>query len=438
MSDGTKYRPITFSDVLGLDNIKDILRATLRKGEYKPAYLFIGEYSSGKTTLGRLFARSILCSNRQEDQSPCNECQSCRDFLENRSTSYTEVDAASKGTKEKVQELLEALTYETVTEKRVILLDECHGISSAGKDALLLQLEKNNSNVVFIFCTTAGDKVPSQLKSRCCEFQIPLPTEANIQKKLEYICNLNDYKYNPDALYSIIQSTGRHYRDAEIKLGLVVLLGDINEENVSKVVTTLNKEIAYLLASLPYDLAQVFKAVDYLVGRLNIKDIYENILRMLNDTLKYTQGVTFESSTYTETLKILSKQYGSSVYEILDYILTKNRLNDPTVFQSDLLVIHYKLIQGHFEPKASAVAPKKDIPQKPVNPAQNKTSLEEIYNLPPWEKEEAIREMKNKKLQEKNEKGIEDNVTKSWGPEIIETDAITKKASLRTLNTKHK
>ena len=423
MSEGTKYRPITFDDVLGLDNIKDILKATLIKGQYEPAYLFIGEYSSGKTTLGRIFARSILCSNRKEDGSPCNECQSCKDFLAERSSSYTEVDAATNSTKEKIQELLEALTYETVTEKRVILLDECHGISTAGKDALLLQLEKSNNNVVFIFCTTAADKVPPQLKSRCCEFQIPLPTEANIQKKLEYICKLNSYNYTPDALYSIIQATGRHYRDAEIKLGLAALLGDINDENVSKVVTTCTKEIAFLLSTLPYDLTKVFKAVEYLTSRMNIKDIYEGILRMLNDTLKYTKGIIPESPTYAEALKVLATQYGQTLYEVIDYILAKNRLTDLTVFQADLLVLHYKMSKNDFVPKTTISPTKKE--EKPVQKSTTKeiTTLEEIYNLPPWEKEEKIRELKNNKLKENKETEIVENVTKKWGPEYTQSPA---------------
>jgi DNA polymerase III subunit gamma/tau len=426
MSEGTKYRPITFDDVLGLDNIKDILKATLKKGQYEPAYLFIGEYSSGKTTLGRIFARSILCSNRKEDGSPCNECQSCRDFLEERSSSYTEVDAATNSTKEKIQELLEALTYETVTEKRVILLDECHAISSSGKDALLLQLEKNNSNVVFIFCTTVGDKVPPQLKSRCCEFQIPLPTEVNIQKKLEYICKLNSYNYTPDALYSIIQATGRHYRDAEIKLGLASLLGDINDENVSKVVTTCTKEIAFLLSTLPYDLTKVFKAVEYLTSRMNIKDIYENILRMLNDTLKYTKGIIPESTTYAEALKILSVQYGQTLYEVIDYILAKNRLTDLTVFQADILVLHYKMSKNDFVPKNTTTNPtptKKEEKQAQKVETKSAITLEEIYNLPPWEKEEKIRELKNSKLKENKNNEIVEKVTEKWGPEYTQSPA---------------
>lgn len=84
---GTKYRPLDFDSVFGLDDIKDILKAIIKSDQYDPAYLFEGDYSSGKTTLGRLFSRSILCHNRKEDMSPCNECSSCLDFLAERNTS---------------------------------------------------------------------------------------------------------------------------------------------------------------------------------------------------------------------------------------------------------------------------------------------------------------------------------------------------------------
>jgi DNA polymerase-3 subunit gamma/tau len=427
---GTEYRPLNFDDVLGLDNIKDILRAILKSKDYDPAYLFVGEYSSGKTTLGRMLARSILCSNRKEDMSPCNECPSCKDFLEERSLAYIEVDAANNSTKEKIQEILEALIYETVAEKRIILLDECHEISKAGKDALLIQLEKKNKNVVFIFCTTAVDKMPPELRSRCVEFQLPLPTEANIQKKLEHICKVNNFNYTPDALSTIIQATGRHYRDAEIRLGTISKLGDINEENVGKVVTLYNKELAYLLSTLTYDLTKAFKAVEWLTGRVNIKNIYESILRMLNDSIKYTQGFTFESTSYNEILKILSKQYGTSAFEVVDYLLTKNRLNDLTMFQSDLLIIHYKFLQGHFEPKEPT--PRKPAPESTtkVEKSPQVFDFDFINKQPPWEKEELIRQVKHKKLQEHEESKVPENVSKEWGPQIIKTTA-AKKAVLR-------
>jgi DNA polymerase III gamma/tau subunit len=286
--------------------------------------------------------------------------------------------------------------------------------------------------VIFIFGTTSVDKMPDTLRSRCAELQFPLPTETNVYKKMEYICKVKDFYYTPDALYTIIQATGRHYRDAEIKLGQASRFGDINEENVNKVVTICNKEIAYMLVTLQYDLTKTFKAVEYLTGRMNIHAIYEGILRLLNDTLKYVQGFTFESTSYTETLKILAKQYSSIAYEVIDYILTKHRLNDLTVFQSDLLILHYKFLQNHFVPKettANKTAP--SVEQK----SQQVVNIDYVNSQPPWEREEIIRQGKYNKIKEKEDSKISENLSKTWGPEIIE-NAVAKKTVLRKPITK--
>jgi DNA polymerase III subunit gamma/tau len=437
---GTKYRPLDFDSVLGLDNVKDILKAIIKSGSYDPAYLFEGDYSSGKTTLARLFARSILCNNKKDDMSPCNECPSCKDFLSERNPSYIEIDAANNGSKEKIQELLEKLKYETVSGVVIIFLDECHEISKAGKDALLIELEKENKNVIFLFGTTSIDKMPPELRSRCVEFQLPQPTEAYVLKKLQKICELNSLQYTQDALFTIVQSSGRHYRDAEIKLEVTSRLGDINEENVAKVVTLYIKEIAYLLIALPYDLSKTFKAAEYLISRMNIKDLYGNILMMINDTIKYSQGFTFESASYVEILKMLSKQYSASAFEVLDYLLSRQRLNDLTLFHSDLLILHYKFLQGHFD-KKELVLPKVVTPK--VYPSNNdaekksgrEIGLDYINQHAPWEREELVRQIKNKKSKENQDNRIEENVSKEWGPQIKGSTA-DRKAILRGQITK--
>ena len=78
---GEEFRPLEFSSVFGLETTKELLQKTLKKKVYDPAYLFVGGHTTGKTSLGRIFARAILCENPKDDMSPCNECPSCKDFL---------------------------------------------------------------------------------------------------------------------------------------------------------------------------------------------------------------------------------------------------------------------------------------------------------------------------------------------------------------------
>lgn len=435
---GTKFRPLDFKSVYGLENIKEILCAYVRTGEYDSAYLFEGEYSSGKTTLARLFARSILCQNRREDMSPCNECFSCKEFLQERNPAYIEIDAANSGTKERIQEMLESLSYESVASKRIIFLDEAHEISKAGKDSLLLRLERQDENVIFIFGTTELNKMSPALKSRCVEFHLPLPTEELIQSKLEEICEIQKIPYTQDGLHILVRSANRHYRDAEINLGVVSKLGDVSVENVEKVVTYYDKELAYLLSTLPYDLPKVMKAADYLAGRMNIRDIYHGILRLLVDSIKLSQGLSFGSEEYNQIVGILAKQYGRSAFEVIDYLMARQRLVDLTVFHSDLLVLHYKFLEDHFAPKSS-VAKKEDVSQeKKTDKSDLAKNLQYINSRPPWERESLVRELKAKKLREEKDDRTEERVSSEWGFDESADSAPDKKAVLKGVFSKQK
>ncbi len=324
------------------------------------------------------------------------------------------------------------MTYESTASKRIVLLDECHEISKAGKDALLLQLERQDENVIFIFCTTDLNKMPPALKSRCVEFHLPLPTEDFVQAKLERICKEQDLEYSQDALHTLVRSANRHYRDAEISLGVASKLGDISVENVEKVVTQHDKELAYLLSTLPYDLSKAMKAADYLVGRMNIRDIYHGLLRLLVDAVKGGMGFGFGSEEYAEIVGILSKQYGRQAFEVLDYLLSRQRLGDLTTFHSDLLVIHYKFLQDHFSPKGPVQKPQEEKPaaKKPEKTALAK-GLQYINSRPPWERESLVREFKAKKLQETQDDRTNERVSSEWGVEEAATQASGKQAVLK-------
>jgi len=416
---GTQYRPLNFENVLGLPVVKSVLQKVLKSEEYDPGYLFVGSYSTGKTTIARIFARSILCENRKEDMSPCNECRSCKQFLEKRHPGYLEVDAANYGTKENIKTIKESLQYESVTNYKIVLFDEAHNISKEGKDALLTQLETPGTKIILIFCTTEDRKMPKTIRSRCMSFQFVEPFEKDVVKKLKSIADERKISYEDEALHLIVRATGRHYRDAENKLRQVSLLGDVTADSVKAVTGAYDDEVVAMLATLSYDLSKSIKIADYLASRLNVRDIYEMVIRLSNDCIKYMSGVTYSSEHYTDLLKVLKKQYGNSLFEIIDYILTKNRLNDRTFFQADLLVLHYKFLRGNFEPK-NIEAPKKeseDTPRVKKERTVDDDLLETIKDLQPWEREDAIRDFKTRKIAETQEELVPEAVSESWGPE---------------------
>ena len=418
---GTKYRPLDFNSVLGLDSIKLILQRIIDRKEFDPAYLFSGDFSTGKTTLGRIFVRSVFCTNRKKDMSPCNECSSCKDFLSERHPGYIEIDAANNGSKEKIKEIREKLSYESVTSRIFILFDECHNISKEGNDALLKELEKDRDNVHFIFCTTELDKMPPPLRSRCIQFEIHQPTEENIRKKLEFICKKENINYELEALRLIVQSTGRHYRDSENKLRQVSFLGDISLENTKKVTCVYEEEIARMLIYLSDDVNIAMEICDYLVERMNVKNIYQTILRLIVDGIKLLQGDMEVDNSAMSYMNDLVRQYGDSLYEMLDFILSKGRFTDLTFLQSDLLLMHYKFLRCQFDSKApapqaaSVSAPNKDQDQKIVS----RNKMEKLKQAgSSWERAEMMRKLRNEKNKTKKDDRVEEAVSKAWGPEV--------------------
>ena len=412
----TKYRPQDFKSVLGLDVQKEILQNILRKQEYDPAYLFSGDWSTGKTTLARIFARSIFCQNRKEDMSPCNECFSCREFLAERHPGYIEIDAANNGTKDKIKEIRDSLSYDTVSGRLVILYDEAHNISKEGKDAWLKELEKEYENVHLIFCTTEIDKMPDSLRSRCMQFTINHPTEAHIKDKLRFISLQNNLNVEDDALSAIVQGVGCHYRDAENKLRQISFLGDISLENTKKVVNIYNEEVSKMLIALSVDINEVMAIADFLVSRMTIKEIYNNIIRMLIDSLRLINGLVTESSTYNAILTNVAKQYGESLYEVIDFILSKNRFNDLSLFQSDLLLIHYKYLRSQFDPKVAVVSPgQSNVPAADSSEKQKGNKMEDLKTVSsPWERAEIIRNLKKEK-KDAGDSRVPEVVSSEWG-----------------------
>lgn len=420
---GVEYRPLTFGEVLGLDDAKAILREILRTGDYDPGYIFGGSHATGKTTLGRIFARAMLCSNRAEDMSPCNECKSCRDFLAERNPGYLEIDAANQGTKEKVQAIKDSLRYETLSNRKIILFDEAHDISDAGKDALLTQLERLDPNIVIIFCTTEPEKMHQTIRSRCMEFAVQDPSEALVKQKLEGICGSRGIEHDPEALDDIVRSVGRHYRDAENKLRQVSLLGDVSRDNVKRAVSLYVDETVGLLLTLPDDLGRALTFSDYLLSKMGVHRIYALVVRILVDSIKHSNGVPFPEGRYSDLLMAVAKKYGPMVYEVLDYIVSKNRLNDQQMFQSDILILHYRFRKGSFAVKEQAPPTMQERPVQPTKgdvPDRMSLSITDLSKLPEGKREDVVREFKESRRRKKVDERVSEKVSKTWGPDTKE------------------
>ena len=278
-----KFRPLVFSDVIGQNAAKTILSKTIAQGlTPSNAYLLPGPHGVGKTTLARIFARALLCSSPLETGDPCNECPSCKAHIADTHTGYREVDAANHGDKDEIQSLLQSLSYESESGLTVVLLDECQGISKAGKDALLKLLETvSGGTFVFLFCTTEPHKVPLALYSRCTVLPIRTLEPNEVQGKLKAICDAEGLSYEPQALFNIALASAGHMRDAEQLLrtaSLVSESGGITEESVEVSGVASLSDISKALVAMPRNPAGSLAVLDRVISYAGPRSVYEGLL----------------------------------------------------------------------------------------------------------------------------------------------------------------
>ena len=286
MSLDTKYRPIRFVDVLGQEATIKILRQFVVSGKgYQQSYLFAGPFGSGKTTLGRLLARALLCDAPEEGE-PCNQCPSCQSILvSGGSDLYTEVDAATNSGKDNIKRITDELRYATFSGKRrIYLFDEAHQLSSFALDALLKPLEENipgtqEKRMICIFCTTEPEKMRNTILSRCAPmFVVRSLPPGVIAERLKYVCEQEGIEYEGDQLQVIAEITECHIRDALKAIEGVQMLGPLNQENVASYLH-LDLNILYLdiLEALGSDLQRVMDLAGSLLGRVSPTIIYQKL-----------------------------------------------------------------------------------------------------------------------------------------------------------------
>jgi DNA polymerase III subunit gamma/tau len=221
MSLDTKHRPSSYQDVLGQrDTIKTLKGFIKNQAGWRQSYLFAGPYGSGKTTLGRIMARALLCENPIEGE-PCDECGSCHAMLNGSHDGFVEVDAATNSGKADIKKLLEDLNYSSFSgSKKLYLFDEAHQLSKDALDALLKPMEENDKGtfdkrLVCIFATTEPEKMRQTVLSRCAPaFIIKHVSSDEIADRLKVVCDQEGFETERDALLLIADFTEGHIRDA--------------------------------------------------------------------------------------------------------------------------------------------------------------------------------------------------------------------------------
>lgn len=210
-----KYRPSTFKSVVGQHALVNTLKNAVKSGRLAHSYLFCGQRGVGKTTMARIFAKAINCEHLTADGEPCNECESCRAFNEQRSLNIIELDAASNNSVDDIRQLTDQVLVPPVTGRyRVFIVDEVHMLSVAAFNAFLKTLEEPPKYVIFILATTERQKILPTILSRCQKYDFQRITPSDIAEQLKYVADHEGYTTEPEALNVIAQKADGAMRDA--------------------------------------------------------------------------------------------------------------------------------------------------------------------------------------------------------------------------------
>lgn len=247
-----KYRPRNFSEIIGQRHIVQTLTNAIKNNRVGQAYLFTGPRGTGKTSIARIFAKTVNCEHTK-DAITCETCQVCKMINDGRSLDIIEIDAASNTGVDNIRELRETIAMPPTSLKyKVYIIDEVHMLSAGAFNALLKTLEEPPNHVIFILATTEIHKVPETILSRCQRFDFARLPIQHIIEKLTLIAKSEKIKIDQDSLEMIAIAAEGGMRDAESLLGQVIALEDknITVKEVEEILGTTDRVQAFEIAEM--------------------------------------------------------------------------------------------------------------------------------------------------------------------------------------------
>lgn len=351
MSLDSKYRPRSYADVLGQEATKSMLRGYVKHGKgFSQSYVFGGAYGSGKTTLARILARALLCTNPR-DGEPCDECPSCKAMLHEKPLdTFVEVDAATNSGKAQVESIIESLSFDAFSGRhRVFLWDEAHELSRQAMDAMLLPMEESwpgseERKMVCIFCTTELEKVRPAILSRCAPvFRIRPNTPAQIAERLAQVCVQEEIPYQPEALVLIAEATECHIRDCYKALEGISLVGPVGVDAAKAYLQLdVTSHLESLLEALDGDLAMCLELGQSILTRVSAMTVYERLAEMAMATYRLSLGHAQGLPSFWDRARLeeIGGKLGVFLLRVVQVLTSRPPQFSGSTLLCDLAVLH--------------------------------------------------------------------------------------------------
>ena len=386
-----KYRPSTFSEVVGQEHILKALENSIQHNKLHQAYIFSGTRGVGKTTIARVFAKCLNCQKADMPMlEPCNECTACMEIKDGRHIEFLEVDAASRTGVDDMRELLESVQYKPANARyKIYLIDEVHMLSKSSFNALLKTLEEPPPHVMFLMATTEAEKVPKTVLSRCLQLNLKVIPETQIREHIQSLLDLENINYDDESLNLIANSAQGSIRDGLTLLDQAIAHGNgaLESDQVKALLGTIDQShiielVNHVVAS---DGDGAYLALNK-ITELNVE--YEQVLKIIISVFHqislHQQLQNSEVPAIEKLAENLDPQITQLHYEIALNALDKFHVHPHPKQALELCILRMLAFQPIADGVASVIEKKNpELAAKPIITVSKEQEFEQPSRMEP-------------------------------------------------------